>query len=135
MARPPSISDETILEAARAVFKDKGVLGTSADVAARAGVSEGTIFNRFKSKAELFRAALAPRWVFETSMRALMANVGQGDVRDHLVEIGERFLEFFEELVPFILLHTGSPGFAGPPRPHPAVRQIKGVAAYLEAEM
>ena len=49
-----------ILSAARAVFLERGAMGTTSEVAARAGVSEGTIFNRFKSKEMLFRAAMHP---------------------------------------------------------------------------
>jgi AcrR family transcriptional regulator len=135
MARPKAISDDDILEAARAVFKDKGVLGTTAEVAARAGVSEGTLFNRFKSKEDLFRHAVAPRMVEKAWLDALMADVGRGEVRARLEAIAERYTTFFEELVPFILLHNANPQLAGPPRPHPAIRQIAAIAAYLEAEM
>ncbi|MBK6513564.1 MAG: TetR family transcriptional regulator [Polyangiaceae bacterium] len=40
MARPTVIRNEAILEAARDVFLERGILGTSAEVAQRAGVSE-----------------------------------------------------------------------------------------------
>jgi hypothetical protein len=41
MARPVTISDEQILDAARAVFTEKGPRATTAEIAERAGVSEG----------------------------------------------------------------------------------------------
>ena len=56
--RPPVISQERLLEIAREVFLELGFRATTAEVASRAGVAEGTIFLRFKSKAELFRAAM-----------------------------------------------------------------------------
>jgi AcrR family transcriptional regulator len=57
MARPPRFRDEDLLEAARAVFLERGIRTTTAEVAERAGVSEGTLFKRFGSKAALLRAA------------------------------------------------------------------------------
>jgi AcrR family transcriptional regulator len=48
-----------ILEAALAVFSQKGFHATNvSDVAAQAGVSQGTIYWYFESKEELFRAAM-----------------------------------------------------------------------------
>jgi AcrR family transcriptional regulator len=48
-----------ILDAALAVFTQKGFYATNvSDVAARAGVSQGTIYWYFESKEELFTAAL-----------------------------------------------------------------------------
>jgi len=37
--RPPSISEETILDAAKAVFMEEGVGATTARIAERAGIS------------------------------------------------------------------------------------------------
>ena len=61
MARPTSIKDETIVAAAREVFLERGIQATTAEVAERAGVSEGSVFKRFKTKSELFRAAMGDR--------------------------------------------------------------------------
>src|SRR5882724_3311211 len=58
MARPVTISEDTILEAARALFTAKGTRATTAEIAARAGVSEGTLFKRYGSKAALHKAAM-----------------------------------------------------------------------------
>jgi len=59
MSRPITISDDTILEAARALFTEKGPRATTAEIAARAGVSEGIIFKRFGSKAALHKASMS----------------------------------------------------------------------------
>ncbi len=58
MARPISIPDDQILEAARAVFTEKGPRATTAEIAERAGVAEGTLFKRFGNKAGLHKAAM-----------------------------------------------------------------------------
>ncbi|MEM1024454.1 MAG: TetR/AcrR family transcriptional regulator [Myxococcota bacterium] len=58
MGRTPSITDEQILEAARQVFMEHGIRAPTALLAQRAGVSEGTLFNRFSSKEGLFAQAM-----------------------------------------------------------------------------
>src|SRR3954467_8543655 len=87
MARPLNTTQESILEAARAVFLERGISGTTAEVAKRARVSEGSIFNYFSTKAELFQAALqsqieAPAWALSLATRA-----GQGDLKENLYAI------------------------------------------------
>jgi AcrR family transcriptional regulator len=73
MARPITISDEQILDAARAVFTEKGPRATTAEIAERAGVSEGILFKRFGNKAGLHKAAMtsdiAGSWI-RKEMRA-----------------------------------------------------------------
>ena len=73
MARPVTISDEVILDAARALFVEKGPRATTAEIAARAGVSEGILFKRFGNKGALLKAAMPSRavgvWIQE-QMRA-----------------------------------------------------------------
>jgi AcrR family transcriptional regulator len=140
MARPVSIKDETIVGAAREVFLERGIQATTAEVAARAGVSEGSVFKRFKSKIELFRAAMGvelhdPEWV-----RELAGRVGKGDLREHMFAIGMEMLAFFRTLMPLVMMSWSNPGpdglpaaFAGP-NPMP-VRAIKQLIGYFEAEM
>lgn len=68
MARPVTIDSGMLLEAARAVFLERGVHATTAEIAVRARVSEGTLFKRFGSKVQLFHAVLSeliedPSWL------------------------------------------------------------------------
>jgi AcrR family transcriptional regulator len=58
MPRRSTISDALILDSARAVFLEKGIRATTAEVARHAGIAEGSIFNRFHTKEELFRASM-----------------------------------------------------------------------------
>lgn len=72
MARPVKIADDTILEAARALFSEKGPHATTAEIAARAGVSEGILFKRFGNKGALLTAAMTPAKIghyIETQIR------------------------------------------------------------------
>src|SRR5215467_1285103 len=104
MARPVSIRDETIIEAAREVFLERGIQATTAEVAERAGVSEGSVFKRFKSKSELFRAAMGDKLVEPEFVKGLSAMVGQGDVRENLFNLGMGIVRFFRELIPLMMM-------------------------------
>ncbi|WP_028922716.1 TetR/AcrR family transcriptional regulator [Pseudonocardia acaciae] len=52
---------ELLVEAAREVFTERGLQAPLDEVARRAGVSIGTLYNRFPSRAELVDAAMADR--------------------------------------------------------------------------
>lgn len=60
MGRNKTISDADLLEAARRVFLEKGFRASTREIARRAGVSEGVIFQRFTTKEDLFFAAMIP---------------------------------------------------------------------------
>ena len=71
MARPQTIHTDTILAAARDEFLAQGfTTATTARIAKRAGVSEGTIFKRFR--ASLVRSRRA-------RLRCVAARRGRGD--------------------------------------------------------
>ncbi len=140
MARPKAISDARILEAARRVFLERGISGTTAEVAREAGVAEGSIFKRWKTKQELFFTALAPDDVDPEWVRRLHERVGKGDVQLHLAEIGAQGIEFFRAIMPLVMMCWSNPSEKGIPapldRPNPKPVQIlKKVAGYFEAEM
>ena len=65
MARVRGQADETkteaILEAATALFGEKGALASMEQIARRAGVSRQTLYNRFPNKLEIGRALAARR--------------------------------------------------------------------------
>lgn len=60
MGRPKTIEDSALLEVARKIFRERGHTASTRDVAQAAGISEAIIYQRFKTKDELFYAALAP---------------------------------------------------------------------------
>jgi AcrR family transcriptional regulator len=140
MARPVSIKDETIVEAARQVFLERGIQATTAEVAERAGVSEGSVFKRFKSKEELFRAAMGENLMDPPFARDLGARVGKGEVGEVLFEIGMEIVAFFRRLMPLHMMLWSNPGPNGLPSvlcgPNPPpVRMLKNLTGFFEAEM
>lgn len=142
MARPTTISDERILEAARAVFLERGAAATTAEVAKRAGVAEGTLFKRFATKADLFKAAMKldltePEW-----LRTLLGWREGDDARDLLYQVGLQAVAFFRQLMPLIMMQwsTGTGTRLGLPEqlqgPNaPPLRALKALAAFIEREM
>jgi AcrR family transcriptional regulator len=138
MARPVHITEEQILSAARELFLEKGIQATTAEVARRAGVAEGSIFKRFKTKHELFTAAMhlsEPDWLAFVDKR-----VGQGDPKQNLVELGTEILGFFRQMLPLMMMGWANPSPRGIPAvlegPNPPpLRAIKRLAGFFEAEM
>jgi len=134
MVRPTTIRDDDIIAAARSVFLERGAAATTAEVASRAGVSEGSIFKRFKSKAKLFMAAMQtgdPPFVV-----SLEARVGKGTVPEQLEQLTRDMYAFLRIALPIILMAQSvglSASELGKPNT-PPVRVIKRVAAYIEAE-
>ena len=138
MARPRSIDDSVILNAAREVFLERGFAGTTAEVARRAGVSEGSIFNRFGSKQALFRRAIQPRIEEATWIADLESRVGTGCLTEHLVEIGLAGIAFFQKMLPMIMMAWSNAGCfsGGPPLPERVPLEVlTRLAKYFEAEI
>jgi AcrR family transcriptional regulator len=112
MARPTVIRDEDLLQAVHDVVRERGVSATTAEIAARAGVSEGTLFHRFKSKNQLFAEALfqlpEPVW-----LDGLIDRVGKGDVFEHLVELGLLVIVNMESWMPLSMVAASAPEEAG----------------------
>jgi AcrR family transcriptional regulator len=140
MARPVNIRDEVIVEAARKVFLERGFRATTTEVAERAGVSEGSIFKRYKSKFELFRAAMEQHLAQPDWARSLGDRVGKGDMRENLIALGLEFIAFFREIMPLIMMAHANPGPDGLPLAFdqpvpPPVRALQHLIAYLKAEI
>ena len=108
--RPPVISRERLLDVAREVFLELGIRATTAEVAHRAGIAEGTIFHRFKSKEELFRAAMQfdPEQALAFVER-LPSLAGTGELRATLISFAEEFLHIGRVAVPVMMLSWSNP--------------------------
>jgi AcrR family transcriptional regulator len=141
MARPPTITHEQILAAAREVFLAKGIRATVAEVAERAGVAGGSIFNRFPSKEDLFCAAMIadpdgePPW-FELVRQAQAAT----DVKATLIEIGGQLIAFFRQIMPLMMMAWSNAGASGVPQqfeqPDPMpLRGLRTITELFEAQM
>jgi AcrR family transcriptional regulator len=134
MARPTSISNQQILDAARAVFLANGFARASTvAIARRAGVSEGSIFNRFATKDDLFRAAMDEA---QPPAFALDGYVGQGDLRKNLIRITIESVHYLSNLLPKLMLRWSerelSPkaNACSPPR-----EILRALTAFFKAEM
>ena len=123
------------------MFLEHGIRATTAEVALRARISEGTIFHRFKSKDALFRAAMrfdpeqGPRIIEE-----LMPRVGSPDLRASLVGFGYGLLDAGRVILPVMMMSWSNPsgdysfekianrreGFQQP---------LRSLTAFLRAEM
>ncbi len=139
MARPITITDEQILEAARAVFLKDGINASTIEIAQRAGVAEGTLFRRFTTKEGLFRAALKPPAV-PSWVRELDNLSGQGDMRDNLMRLVREIIHFAQERIPFVMLRwSHKPSSSDPASPEegesPVVRDSRRLARFLQQEV
>ncbi|MBK6692195.1 MAG: TetR/AcrR family transcriptional regulator [Myxococcales bacterium] len=108
--RPPVISSDALLAFAREVFLEKGIRATTGDVAARAGVAEGTLFHRFGSKDALFRAAMQ----FDPARTPVaLANIaeraGKGELRATLIEVGTGMLAIGRVALPVMMMSWSNP--------------------------
>jgi AcrR family transcriptional regulator len=139
MARPQRITDEQILAAAREVFLRRGIQATTADVARRARVAEGSIFNRFRTKQQLFRAAMRPELADPPWLASLTRRAGKGDVREILIDVGHEILAFFRRLMPLMMMSWSNRGRGLPDDlkapDSPPLRALKRLAGFFEAEM
>jgi AcrR family transcriptional regulator len=131
-----------IIAAARAVMLNKGLVrATTKEIARTAGVSEGTLYNHFANKEELFLCTLneLPSG-FVMLIRGLHERVGTETVPAVLSQLAASALEFYSEAIPMGASFFADPELlarhrellrqrgAGPQRANEAV------AAYLRAE-
>jgi AcrR family transcriptional regulator len=145
MPRPVSIQDDVILRAAREIFLEKGWDATTSEIAAKAGVSHGIIFKRFKTKQALFQSAMQEQSDWGQAIPALLnSSLGRKDVETTLVELGSLFVEKFLMLIPTLMMAWSnkqetenlaeSAAAANQERATRALQAVKTIAAYLEAE-
>jgi AcrR family transcriptional regulator len=107
MGRKKSISDADLLEVARAVFIDEGIGASTKEIARRAGISEGVIYQRFTTKDELFFAAMIPPPADLTTMFQPSRFKG----RKLVEKLTLSMLEFSRQALPVMLPLMMHPGF------------------------
>jgi AcrR family transcriptional regulator len=89
--RRPEARPEELLDAALAVFGERGFRQTTLEeVAARAGVSKGTVYLYFDSKDDLFRAVVEKQIVSLIESAEEMARTHAGTARELLIEMVQR---------------------------------------------
>jgi AcrR family transcriptional regulator len=106
--RPAIISDNQLLDVARAVFLERGLDATTADVAERARVSTSLIFYRYKTKEALFTAVLEREMQLPPIWEALHERAGKGRVADVLFDTGAAFLDSMSTAMPLCTMAFSS---------------------------
>lgn len=142
MARPTVINDDLLLATAREVFLRRGLNATTAEIAEQAGVSQGILFKRFKSKQALFRAAMN---VEDNPAQPLPIDLDEmvvrGKVEDTLNYLGNLLVKKFFCIIPSTMMDwTGSREatdessdcISGPEK---AKKGIQKIAGYLSKEV
>ncbi|MCZ7585191.1 MAG: TetR/AcrR family transcriptional regulator [Deltaproteobacteria bacterium] len=99
MGRPKHVSDEEILDAARACFRELGPSVSTTVIAGRLEISQAALFKRFGTKEELMVAALGP-----PPVPPWLSLLNQGPdgrpIKVQLREIGRVLNQFFEQYMP-----------------------------------
>jgi AcrR family transcriptional regulator len=109
----PPVSDKRtrLIEAAQRVMSRRGVAGaTTKEIAAEAGVAEGTIYNHFADKIDLCLAVVLSR--ADEMFRHLPAESGKRSVRSVLIEVVEERLSVTAETIPLMSAVVGDPALA-----------------------
>ena len=109
MARKKTIPDTELLAVARGVFVDRGFAASTKEIARRAGVSEGVLFQRYPTKADLFFAAmvLPPIDLREQFQERPV----EGNLLAALERISFGMLDYFRSMVPVLLPVMTHPAF------------------------
>jgi AcrR family transcriptional regulator len=101
--------EQKILEAAIAVFSEKGFSGaTTSEIAKRAGVAEGTIFRYFKTKKDILQGILiqmlnmAGEPIIMEGVRKILLNTENKDLRGVLKAFIYDRLDVLESVFPMI---------------------------------
>jgi len=135
MARPRNITDEQILDKARACFLEHGAGLSTTVIAEKLGISHGVLFQRFGTKEQLLRAALLPG-PEQPWMELARSGPDDRDVSIQLGELAMAISAHLERIVPClaVLRSAGLHPDMGTERSEdlPPVRARREVAAWFE---
>ena len=125
---------------ARDVFLERGIRATTLEVAERAGVSEGVLFHRFKSKEALFSAAMdfdreeAPRRVLKA-----IEELDGLEAREAIIRLATMLVEVGRVALPIMMMSWSNPQPCAVPildRKRSKFRDIlKALGGYFEQQM
>ena len=139
MARPVSIHPDVILEAARKVFMAHGYKASTALIAKEAGISEGSLFKHYKSKCNLFLAAMNVEAGEKDWEEVLVASAGKGDIRESLEAAGTHLLNHLRLVFPRIMMINSSgvtiPNHDAPGDCPPPVQKMQVLCRYFTLEI
>ena len=129
--RPPSGGREAILAATLELLRDRGIANlTTREVAARAGVSDASVYYHFRDRAGLLQA------VFEAGMQPLAylstLEEDQRDALEVLADVAHALESFFDEALPVMFAAQSDPELREAMAAHMSQRQLgphRGVEA------
>jgi AcrR family transcriptional regulator len=138
--RPPQVSEEKLLDAARDVLLRRGAAATTAEIARRAGISEALVFYRYETKERLVAAVLDREMHPPARLAELVGAAGGGHLLELVIELGEVLLAYVRATLPLVEVLRSLPSaeatmrtLAG--RGATPDRLTGPVAAYFEAEV
>jgi AcrR family transcriptional regulator len=108
MGRPKTIEDHELLEVARRVFRQHGHTATTRDVARAAGISQAVLYQRFKTKDDLFYAALTRHAADIAALLDIDATLAP---RVYLAVFAARVKDHFISVMPTILSLSAHPRY------------------------
>ncbi len=110
MARKRRLDDAELLAVARQQFVAEGFGASTRTIAQLAGVSEAVLFQRFRTKAELFFAAMIPPG---PDLHAILVSRPAGQEPSvRFEEVAERVLAYFRDIMPVLLPLVTHPEFS-----------------------
>jgi AcrR family transcriptional regulator len=107
MGRNKQVSDEAVLEAAKAVFVKQGFGASTREVARRAGISEAVLYQRYKTKVALFFAAMIPPPIELPRVAG-----GTPNLEDELGALAASMMRYFRDAMPVFLQVMTHPSFS-----------------------
>jgi AcrR family transcriptional regulator len=140
VGRPRTIDNQEILEAAREIFVERGAVATTADVARRVGISQASIFKRFRTKQQLFLAAMVTGRHRQDLLDLFRSRTKEAGIRQALVDLGQKLIPFFRQALPLVLLSWSNRGEFGFPKQmvtgsFPPAQAAQEIVAFIEGEM
>lgn len=106
MGRKKLLSDADLLKVAQAAFVEQGFSASTRKIAKAAGVSEAVLFQRYKTKEDLFFAAMVP-----PPIRLEVALGPEGDFREQLHRLFLALVDYFRVARPIFAQLSAHPGF------------------------
>ena len=110
MGRHKRVSDEAVLDAARGAFVELGYGASTREISRRAGVSEAVLFQRHKTKLDLFFAAMVPPPVALAAARAPKGR-RKAAAGEEIEALALQIMAYFREAMPVLLQLVTHPSF------------------------
>ncbi len=120
---------ERLLAAARLVMAERGVAGsTTKEIARVAGVAEGTIYNQFQDKADLYLSVASD--LIPEFLRRVPEDLGRKHPRALLIKLGTETIAAMNELIPVLCGIMGEPELRAGARDRVAAKRTPGAKSF-----